>query len=99
MSVLENLLAFDSYKNLKLKILNTVLIPNTPINSTVSVTGVPATTIFISGFLYNYIGTSIENSPYNYWDLQVALPKTCIIKSKKLSNVTIYATVICIYTD
>ena len=96
MSVLENLLTFNKYTALKLKVINTILTPNTPINNTISVVGVPDTTVYITGFLYNYIGTS-SASVYDYWDLQIALPKSCIVKCIKQNNVTSYATVLCLY--
>lgn len=93
---LENLITFEKHKAIKVKVINVVLPPNTQIGESISVTGIPNNTVYITGFLFNYIKTESTNI-YEHWDLQVSLPASCIIKKKKEYDLTGYATVLAFY--
>ena len=93
---LENLITFEENISLKVKVINVVLPPNTPIGQSISTTGIPKNTIYITGFLFNYIKEDATNI-YDYWDLQISLPSNCIVKKKKEYNITGYATVLAFY--
>ena len=93
---LENLITFEENISLKVKVINIVLPPNTPIGQSISTTGIPKNTIYITGFLFNYIKEDATNI-YDYWDLQISLPSNCIVKKKKEYNITGYATVLAFY--
>jgi len=81
-STVENLITFEENISLKVKVINVVLPPNTPIGQSISTTGIPKNTIYITGFLFNYIKEDATNI-YDYWDLQISLPSNCIVKKKK----------------
>ena len=90
---LENLITFEENISLKVKVINVVLPPNTPVGQSISTTGIPKNTVYITGFLFNYIKEDATNI-YDYWDLQISLPSNCIVKKKKEYNITGYATVL-----
>ena len=93
---LENLITFEENISLKVKVINVVLPPNTPVGQSISATGIPKNTVYITGFLFNYIKEDATNI-YDYWDLQISLPSNCIVKKKKEYNITGYATVLAFY--
>lgn len=93
---LENLITFEENISLKVKVINVVLPPSTPIGQSISAAGIPKNTVYITGFLFNYIKEDATNI-YDYWDLQISLPSNCIVKKKKEYNITGYATVLAFY--
>lgn len=93
---LENLITFEENISLKVKVINVVLPPNTPVGQSISATGIPKNTVYITGFLFNYIKEDATNI-YDYWDLQISLPSNCIVKKKKEYNITGYATVLAFF--
>ena len=93
---LENLITFEENISLKVKVINVVLPPNTPVGQSISTTGIPKNTVYITGFLFNYIKEDATNI-YDYWDLQISLPSNCIVKKKKEYNITGYATVLAFF--
>jgi len=95
-STVENLITFEENISLKVKVINVVLPPSTPIGQSISAAGIPKNTVYITGFLFNYIKEDATNI-YDYWDLQISLPSNCIVKKKKEYNITGYATVLAFY--
>ena len=93
---IENLITFEENISLKVKVINVVLPPSTPIGQSISAAGIPKNTVYITGFLFNYIKEDATNI-YDYWDLQISLPSNCIVKKKKEYNITGYATVLAFY--
>ena len=93
---MENLITFEENLSLKVKVINVVLPPNTAVGQSISTTGIPKNTVYITGFLFNYIKENATNI-YDYWDLQISLPSNCIVKKKKEYNITGYATVLAFY--
>ena len=93
---LENLITFEENISLKVKVINVVLPPSTPIGQSISAAGIPKNTVYITGFLFNYIKEDATNI-YDYWDLQISLPSNCIVKKKKEYNITGYATVLAFF--
>lgn len=96
MNRLENLITYEDNKGLKIKFLNVVLPLETSVGQFISVKGIPNNTVYVTGFLYNYMQSG-SNNVYDYWDLQITLPKTCVIKKRKEYGITSYATVIAFY--
>jgi len=93
---LENLITFEENTSLKVKVISVILPPNTPVGQFVSTTGIPKNTVYITGFLFNYIKEEATNI-YDHWDLQISLPSNCIVKKKKEYNITGYATILAFY--
>lgn len=93
---LENLITFEENLSLKVKVINVVLPPNIAVGQSITATGIPKNTVYITGFLFNYIKEDATNI-YDYWDLQISLPSNCIVKKKKEYNITGYATVLAFY--
>lgn len=93
---MENLITFEENLSLKVKVINVVLHPNTAVGQSISATGIPKNTVYITGFLFNYIKENATNI-YDYWDLQISFPSNCIVKKKKEYNITGYATVLAFY--
>ena len=93
---LENLITFEGHNKLKVKIINVSLPRNTQVGHSISISGIPSGVVYISGFLFNYIKTNAQNI-YEFWDIQVSLPSTCIVKSKKEYSDTGYATILAFY--
>lgn len=93
---LENLITFENNTALKLKVINVSLIANIAIGDSVSVDGIPAGSVFVTGFLYNYVKQEKTNI-YEYWDLQVSQPNKCIIRKIKNYGFTSYATILVFY--
>ena len=93
---LENLITFENNTALKFKVINVSLIANIAIGDSVSVDGIPAGAVFVTGFLYNYVKQEKTNI-YEYWDLQVSQPNKCIIRKIKNYGFTSYATILAFY--
>lgn len=93
---LENLITFENNTALKFKAINVSLIANIAIGDSVSVDGIPAGAVFVTGFLYNYVKQEKTNI-YEYWDLQVSQPNKCIIRKIKNYGFTSYATILAFY--
>lgn len=93
---LENLITFENNTALKFKVINVSLIANIAIGDSVSVDGIPAGSVFVTGFLYNYVKQEKTNI-YEYWDLQVSQPNKCIIRKIKNYGFTSYATILAFY--
>ena len=93
---MENLITFEGHNKLKVKIINVSLPRNTQVGHSISISGIPSGVVYISGFLFNYIKTNAQNI-YEFWDIQVSLPSTCIVKSKKEYSDTGYATILAFY--
>jgi len=93
---LENLITFDNNNALKIKVINVTLNTNILIGDSINVDGIPNTTVFVTGFLYNYIKQEKTNI-YEYWDLQVSHPNKCIIRKIKNYGFTSYATILAFY--
>ena len=93
---LENLITFENNTALKFKVINVSLITNIAIGDSVSVDGIPAGAVFVTGFLYNYVKQEKTNI-YEYWDLQVSQPNKCIIRKIKNYGFTSYATILAFY--
>ncbi|ALF16984.1 hypothetical protein [Fusobacterium animalis] len=93
---LENLITFEDYNALKVKIINVTLTTNVAIGDSISVEGIPSSCVFVSGFLYNYIKGEKTNI-YEYWDLQVFHPNKCVIRKIKNYGFTSYATILAFY--
>ncbi len=93
---MENLITFEENTSLKVKVISVILPPNTPVGQFVSTTGIPKNTVYITGFLFNYIKEEATNI-YDHWDLQISLPSNCIVKKKKEYNITGYATILAFY--
>ena len=93
---LENLITFENNTALKFKVINVSLIANIAVGDSVSVDGIPIGTVFVTGFLYNYVKQEKTNI-YEYWDLQVSQPKKCIIRKIKNYGFTSYATILAFY--
>ncbi|WP_236931833.1 hypothetical protein [Fusobacterium animalis] len=93
---LENLITFDNNNALKIKIITVTLNTNILIGDSINVDGIPNTTVFVTGFLYNYIKQEKTNI-YEYWDLQVSHPNKCIIRKIKNYGFTSYATILVFY--
>ena len=95
---LENLITFEDYNALKVKIINVTLTANVAIGDSISVNEIPNSAVFITGFLYNYIKQEKTNI-YEYWDLQVSQPNKCIIRKIKNYGFTSYATILVLYKN
>lgn len=93
---LENLITFDNNNALKIKVITVTLNTNILIGDSINVDGIPNTTVFVTGFLYNYIKQEKTNI-YEYWDLQVSHPNKCIIRKIKNYGFTSYATILAFY--
>ena len=93
---MENLITFEENISLKVKVINVVLPPSTPIGQSISAAGIPKNTVYITGFLFNYIKEDATNI-YDYWDLQISLPSNCIVKKKKEYN--IYGRIVLKFND
>lgn len=93
---MENLITFENNTALKFKVINVSLIANIAIGDSVSVDGIPAGAVFVTGFLYNYVKQEKTNI-YEYWDLQVSQPNKCIIRKIKNYGFTSYATILAFY--
>ena len=93
---LENLITFDNNNALKIKVITITLNTNILIGDSINVDGIPNTTVFVTGFLYNYIKQEKTNI-YEYWDLQVSHPNKCIIRKIKNYGFTSYATILAFY--
>lgn len=93
---MENLITFEENISLKVKVINVVLPPNTPVGQSISAAGIPKNTVYITGFLFNYVKENATNI-YDCWDLQISLPSNCIVKKKKEYDITGYATVLAFY--
>ena len=93
---MENLITFDDNKNLKIKIIYVVLEVQTKVGESITVKGIPSNTVFVTGFLFNYIKNGGDNI-YDYWDIQVAIPSICQIKKIKDYYNTGYATILAFY--
>ena len=93
---MENLITFEENLSLKVKVINVVLPTNIAVGQSISATGIPKNTVYITGFLFNYIKENATNI-YDYWDLQILLPFNCIVKKKKEYDITGYATVLAFY--
>lgn len=52
---MENLITFDNNNALKIKVITVTLNTNILIGDSINVDGIPNTTVFVTGFLYNYI--------------------------------------------
>ena len=92
----ENLITFDNNNALKIKVITVTLNTNILIGDSINVDGIPNTTVFVTGFLYNYIKQEKTNI-YEYWDLQVSHPNKCIIRKIKNYGFTSYATILAFY--
>lgn len=95
---LENLITFEDYNALKVKIINVTLTANVATGDSISVNEIPNGAVFITGFLYNYIKQEKTNI-YEYWDLQVSQPNKCIIRKIKNYGFTSYATILVLYKN
>ena len=95
---LENLITFEDYNALKVKIINVTLTANVVTGDSISVNEIPNGAVFITGFLYNYIKQEKTNI-YEYWDLQVSQPNKCIIRKIKNYGFTSYATILVLYKN
>ena len=95
-STVENLITFENNTALKFKVINVSLIANIAIGDSVSVDGIPAGSVFVTGFLYNYVKQEKTNI-YEYWDLQVSQPNKCVIRKIKNYGFTSYATILAFY--
>ena len=95
-STMENLITFDNNNALKIKVITVTLNTNILIGDSINVDGIPNTTVFVTGFLYNYIKQEKTNI-YEYWDLQVSHPNKCIIRKIKNYGFTSYATILAFY--
>ena len=95
---LENLITFEDYNALKVKIINVTLTANVAIGDSISVNEIPNSAVFITGFLYNYIKQEKKNI-YEYWDLQVSQPNKCIIRKIENYGFTSYATILVLYKN
>ena len=93
---LENLVTFEDYNALKVKIINVTLMTNVETGDSISVNKIPNGAVFITGFLYSYIKQEKTNI-YEYWDLQVSQPNKCIIRKIKNYDFTSYATILVLY--
>ena len=93
---LENLITFEDYNALKVKIINVTLTANVATGDSISVNEIPNNAVFVTGFLYNYIKQEKMNI-YDYWDLQVSQPNKCIIRKIKNYGFTSYATILVFY--
>ena len=93
---LENLITFEDYNALKVKIINVTLTANVATGDSISVNEIPNNAVFVTGFLYNYIKQEKMNI-YDYWDLQVSQPNKCIIRKIKNYGFTSYATILAFY--
>lgn len=93
---LENLVTFEDYNALKVKIINVTLTANVATGDSISVNEIPNNAVFVTGFLYNYIKQEKMNI-YEYWDLQVSQPNKCIIRKIKNYGFTSYATILVFY--
>ena len=93
---LENLITFENYNALKVKIINVTLTANVATGDSISVNEIPNNAVFVTGFLYNYIKQEKMNI-YDYWDLQVSQPNKCIIRKIKNYGFTSYATILVFY--
>ena len=93
---LENLITFEDYNALKVKIINVTLTANVATGDSISVNEIPNNAVFVTGFLYNYIKQEKMNR-YDYWDLQVSQPNKCIIRKIKNYGFTSYATILVFY--
>lgn len=52
---LENLITFEDYNALKVKIINVTLTANVATGDSISVNEIPNNAVFVTSFLYNYI--------------------------------------------
>lgn len=95
---LENLITFEDYNALKVKIINVTLTANVATGDSISVNEIPNNAVFVTGFLYNYIKQEKMNI-YDYWDLQVSQPNKCIIRKIKNYGFTSYATILVFYKN
>ena len=95
---LENLITFEDYNALKVKIINVTLTANVATGDSISVNEIPNGAVFITGFLYNYIKQEKTNI-YEYWDFQVSQPNKCIIRKIKNYGFTSYATILVLYKN
>ena len=95
---LENLITFEEYNALKVKIINVTLTANVATGDSISVNEIPNNAVFVTGFLYNYIKQEKMNI-YDYWDLQVSQPNKCIIRKIKNYGFTSYATILVFYKN
>lgn len=95
---LENLITFEDYNALKVKIINVTLTANVATGDSISVNEIPNNAVFVTSFLYNYIKQEKMNI-YDYWDLQVSQPNKCIIRKIKNYGFTSYATILVFYKN
>lgn len=76
---MENLITFEENTSLKVKVISVILPPNTPVGQFVSTTGIPKNTVYITGFLFNYIKEEATNI-YDHWDFPIYLKVSYCLK-------------------
>ena len=94
---MENLITFEDNKDLKIKLIYTVLEIKTKVGEFITVKGIPSNTVFVAGFLFNYIKPDKGDNIYEYWDVQVTYPSSCKIKKIKDYYNTGYAAILAFY--